>query len=48
MNNVLNFRKTEKQKGNKFSFNAILMQAIAKSLKTFIKLTVHIKTMENL
>ena len=35
MNNVLNFRKTEKQKGNKFSFNAILMQAIAKSFKNF-------------
>ena len=37
MNNVLNFRKTEKQKGNKFSFNAILMQAIAKSFKNFHK-----------
>ena len=35
MNNVLNFRKIEKQKGNKFSFNAILMQAIAKSFKNF-------------
>jgi pyruvate dehydrogenase E2 component (dihydrolipoamide acetyltransferase) len=35
MNNVLNFRKTEKQKGNKFTFNAILMQAIAKSFKNF-------------
>jgi len=35
MNNVLSFRKTEKQKGNKFSFNAILMQAIAKSFKNF-------------
>ena len=35
MNNVLNFRKNEKQKGNKFSFNAILMQAIAKGFKNF-------------
>jgi len=29
MNNILQFRKTEKQKGNKYSFNAILMQSIA-------------------
>ena len=35
MNNVLNFRKNEKQKGNKFSFNAILMQSIAKAFKNF-------------
>ncbi len=35
MNNVLNFRKIEKQKGNKFSFNAILMQSIAKAFKNF-------------
>ncbi len=35
MNKVLNFRKNEKQKGNKFSFNAILMQSIAKAFKNF-------------
>jgi pyruvate dehydrogenase E2 component (dihydrolipoamide acetyltransferase) len=29
MNNLLQFRKTQKQKGNKYSFNAILMQSIA-------------------
>ena len=29
MNNLLQYRKTQKQKGNKYSFNAILMQSIA-------------------
>ncbi len=35
MNNVLKFRKTQKQKGNKFSFNAILMQSIALAFDLF-------------
>ena len=35
MNEVLSFRKKEKQKGNKYSFNAILMNAISKAFKSF-------------
>ena len=35
MNEVLSFRKNEKQKGNKYSFNAILMLAITKAFETF-------------
>ena len=35
MNEVLIFRKKEKQKGNKYSFNAILMNAISKAFKSF-------------
>ena len=34
INQVLNFRKNEKLKGNKFSFNAILMFAIARAFKS--------------
>ena len=33
MNDLLKFRKDQKQKGNKYSFNAIMMQAIAKAFK---------------
>ena len=35
MNNLLKFRKTQKQKGNKYSFNAILMQSIALAFDQF-------------
>ena len=35
MNNLLQFRKTQKQKGNKYSFNAILMQSIASAFDQF-------------
>ncbi len=35
MNEVLSFRKNQKQKGNKYSFNAILMLAITKAFETF-------------
>ena len=35
MNNLLQFRKTQKQKGNKYSFNAILMQSIALAFDQF-------------
>ena len=35
INEVLSFRKNEKQKGNKYSFNAILMLAITKAFETF-------------
>ena len=34
MNDLLKFRKDQKQKGNKYSFNAIMMQAIAKAFKS--------------
>ena len=35
MNNLLQFRKVQKQKGNKYSFNAILMQSIALAFDQF-------------
>ena len=35
MNNLLQYRKTQKQKGNKYSFNAILMQSIALAFDQF-------------
>ena len=35
MSNLLKFRKDQKLKGNKYSLNAILMQAISKAFKTF-------------
>ena len=35
MNNLLKFRKSQKQKGNKYSFNAILMQSIALAFDQF-------------
>ena len=35
MNELLQFRKNQKQKGNKYSFNAIMMHAIAKAFKNF-------------
>ena len=35
INEVLSFRKKEKQKGNKYSFNAILMLAITRAFKNF-------------
>ena len=35
MNELLKFRKEQKQKGNKYSFNAIIMLAIAKAFKNF-------------
>jgi pyruvate dehydrogenase E2 component (dihydrolipoamide acetyltransferase) len=35
MNELLQFRKIQKQKGNKYSFNAIMMYAIAKAFKNF-------------
>ena len=35
MNNLLQYRKIQKQKGNKYSFNAILMQSIALAFDQF-------------
>ena len=35
MNNLLQYRKTQKQKGNKYSFNAFLMQSIALAFDQF-------------
>ena len=35
MSNLLKFRKDQKLKGNKYSLNAILMQAISKAFKAF-------------
>ena len=35
MNNLLKYRKIQKQKGNKYSFNAILMQSIALAFDQF-------------
>jgi pyruvate dehydrogenase E2 component (dihydrolipoamide acetyltransferase) len=35
MSNLLQFRKVQKQKGNKYSFNAILMQSIALAFDQF-------------
>ena len=35
LNNLLHYRKIQKQKGNKYSFNAILMQSIASAFGQF-------------